>query len=83
MSAIMMRLSICELYAGIYEGAAKSITNSEPFRDTLLSALPQFHASVIVFSIKAEKYFNAICKMAILIVYLQNLNDGGDTADKP
>ena len=52
MSTIMMNVSMCEVYAGIYEAATNSMSNSmsnlEVFRDTLFSALPQFHACVIV-----------------------------------
>ena len=72
MTAMMMRVSMCEFYTGIYEGGT-SMSNSEVFRKTLVSALPEFHATVIVFSVKTREYFNAAYKI-ILIVYIQKNN---------
>ena len=68
MTTIMMKAKFCEFYSGIYEGVTES-----SLQDTLLSALPQFHASVIVFSIKTREYFHARCKLLILVLYLQIL----------
>ena len=65
MSTIMMKVSMCEIYAGIYEGV---LSNLGPFRDTLFSALPHFHACVIVFLIKIREYFHARCKRILLII---------------
>ena len=61
MTTIMMKAKFCEFYAGIYEGATES-----SLQDTLFSALPQFHASVIVFSVKTREYFHARCKLLIV-----------------
>ena len=65
---MMMKVSMCEFCAGIHEGATESMSNSEAFPGTLLSALPEFHASVIVSSIKTREYFHATCKMIVLII---------------
>lgn len=78
MSTIMMKVSMCEFYAGIYKGVTKSISNSEAFQSTLFSALPQFHASVIVFSIKTREYFHATCKSLYICIKTRS----GATADK-
>ena len=67
MTTIMMKVSMCEFYAGIYEGATHSISSSDGFHRALFSALPEFHASVIVFSIKTREYFQARCKLSILM----------------
>lgn len=67
MTTLIMKVSMCELYARIYEGATESISNSEAFRSTLFLALPEFHASVIVFSIKTREYFRATCQLIIPI----------------
>ena len=69
MTAMMMKVRMCEFYTGIYEGATKS----EALGGTLFSALSEFHACVIVLSIKTRGYFHAKCKIIILItISLQN-----------
>ena len=60
MTTIMMKVSMCE-------GDTNSISTSEAFQRMLFSALPEFHASVMVFSIKTREYFHARCELIILI----------------
>ena len=68
MTTIMMKVKLCEFYAGIYEGATESSNlQFKALQGTLFSALPQFHASVIVFSVKTREYFHARCKVLILV----------------
>ena len=64
MTMMMMKAKFCEFYADIYEGS-----QLKTLQDTLFSALPQFHASVIVSSIKTREYFHARCKLLILVLY--------------
>ena len=67
MATMIMKVGMCEFYARIYEGGTESIQNSEAFRRRLFSALPEFHASVIVFSVKTREYFHATCELIIAI----------------
>ena len=68
MTTIMMKVSMCELYAEVYEGDTNLISTSEAFQRMLFSALPEFHASVIVFVIKTREYFHSRCKLITPIV---------------
>ena len=60
MTTLMMKVSMCDFYAGIYEGALAAMSNSKALEDT---ALPEFNASVLVFSVKVREYFQARCKI--------------------
>ena len=61
-AALLENLSICEFYAGIYNGVllhSESTENTLLLKEKLESALPQLYAAVIVFSVKAITYFEA------------------------
>ena len=61
-AALLENLSICEFYAGIYNGVllhSESTENALLLKEKLESALPQLYAAVIVFSVKAKTYFEA------------------------
>ena len=75
-TTMMMKAKFCEFYAGIYEGVTES-----SLQDTLSSALPQFHASVIVFSIKTQEYFHARCIFTKIITYFGTPADWPPTRD--
>lgn len=58
-------MSICEFYAGIYAALpSRSIANNLQLQRTLVSALPELYAAVIVFSVKARTYFEAGGKLS-------------------
>ena len=61
-TALLDNLSMCEFYAGIYNGVllpSGSTENTSQLKEKLESALPQLYAAVIVFSVKAKTYFEA------------------------
>ena len=59
-AVLLEKMSICEFYAGIYVGVPlPSIVNSLQLQTMQDSALPEFYAAVIVFSVKARTYFEA------------------------
>lgn len=59
-AVILQKMSICELFTGIYvEVRLPSTTHSQHLQDVLDSTLPEFYGSVIVFAVKARAYFEA------------------------
>ena len=52
-SVLIEKVTICELYAGIYVG----VQGSTELQRMLSSTLPEFYATVIVFVVKARSYF--------------------------
>ena len=57
---LVEKMSICEVYAGIYdEVQLRSTVNTLQLRSMLDSALPNLYGAVIVFAIKARTYFEA------------------------
>ena len=61
-AALLENLSICEFYAGIYNGVllpSESTDNTLQFKEKLECALPELYAAVIVFSVKAKTFFEA------------------------
>ena len=54
-SVLIEKVTICELYAGIYVG----VQGSTELQRMLSSALPEFYAAVIVLVVKARTYFEA------------------------
>ena len=54
-AALLEKMYICEFYAGIYF----EVLLPPQLRGKLDSALPEFYAAVIVFSMKARAYFEA------------------------
>ena len=62
-ATLLEKMSICELYAGIYIGVvplpSQSTANSLQLQSKLDSALPELYAAVIVFTVKARAYFEA------------------------
>ena len=69
-TAILDNLTKCECYAKIYNGPSESIENTPELKKRLESALPELYASLIVFSVKAETYFEAKCTYPPLLNYL-------------
>ena len=70
-ATLLEKLSICEVYAGIYVGASLP----SQFTATLDSALPELYAAVIVFTVKARAYFEArgtYARLGIIIMLNQN-----------
>ena len=63
-TALLENLSMCEFYAGIYNGVllrSESTENTLQLKEKLESALPKLYAAVIVFSVKAKTYFEDKC----------------------
>ena len=63
-AVLLEKMSICEFYAEIYTGVllplpSTSTTNSLQMKSMLASALPEFYAAVIVFTVNARAYFEA------------------------
>jgi hypothetical protein len=61
METILTKMAACEFYAGLYAESLHVTLNSErttlAFEESLDSALPEFYAAVLVFSVKAKGYF--------------------------
>jgi len=61
METILTRMAACEFYASLYTESLHVTLNSErttlAFEANLDSALPEFYASILVFSVKAKGYF--------------------------
>lgn len=61
-AALLEKMSICEFYAGIYNGVSllpQSTANHLKLQSMLDTALPELYAAVVVFSVKARSYFEA------------------------
>ena len=60
-TALLDNLSMCEFYAGIYNGVLlpSESTDTLQLKEKLESALLELYAAVIVFSVKAKTYFEA------------------------
>ena len=68
-TALLKNLSICELYAGIYNGVllpSGSTDNTLQLKEKLEYALPELYAAVIVFSVKAKTYFEDKCSYLLV-----------------
>lgn len=52
---ITTKMAVCEFYASIY---AESVQNPK-IKSSIEIALPEFYASVLVFSMKAKEYFES------------------------
>jgi len=61
MDTITMKMANCEFYANLYAESLQSILGSDrtttALREGMGTALPEFYATVLVFSIKAKAYF--------------------------
>ena len=69
-TALLDNLSMCEFYAGIYNGVplpSESTENTSQLKERLESALPELYAAVIVFSVKAKTYFEDNCMYLLLL----------------
>ena len=63
-TALLNNLLMCESYAKIYNGVllpSESTENTLQLKEKLESALPELYAAVIVFSVKAQTYFEDKC----------------------
>lgn len=59
-AALLEKMSICQFYSGIYRGVSMpsgSTENNLQLQEMQDSALPELYAAVIVFSVKAQSYF--------------------------
>jgi len=58
METIIEKMAECEFYASIYaESLQVSLSTHQATLSSSDSALPEFYAAVVVFSIKAKAYF--------------------------
>jgi hypothetical protein len=61
LKTIVLSMANCEFYASIFSDALNRRAMSPKISNTweahLETALPEFYASIIVFSIKAKRYF--------------------------
>ena len=61
-ATLMEKMSICQFYSGIHNGVSlltSSTESSLQLQRMLDSSLPELYAAVIVFSVKAQTYFEA------------------------
>ena len=59
-AVLLEKMAISEFYAGIYVALpSRSTANNLQLQRTLISALPELYAAVIVFAVKARTYFEA------------------------
>ena len=74
-ASLLQKVSICEVYAGIYCGVALQSIEDEPHLQRILdSALPEVYAAVIVFAVKARDYFEGGSTYALSPGYNSMLN---------
>jgi hypothetical protein len=61
METIIVKMAECEFYASIYAESLQVTLSSHQttlsFEESSYSALPEFYAAVVVFSVKAKAYF--------------------------
>jgi hypothetical protein len=61
METIIVKMAECEFYASIYAESLQVTLSSHQttlsFKESSYSALPEFYAAVVVFSVKAKAYF--------------------------
>lgn len=55
---LLEKVTLCQVYAGMYSGALRSTANTQ-LQEMLDSALPELYAAIIVFATKARNYFEA------------------------
>ena len=61
MDTVVINMAESQFYASVYVGSLQmnfeSHGTTEAFRESMKSALPEFYAAVLVFSIRAKGYF--------------------------
>jgi len=67
MVTIMDKMAVSAFYAGIYTGVGL-VGDTSKLHKILNMALPELYAAIMVFVIKAQRYFDARCKMALYII---------------
>ncbi|KAF8542357.1 hypothetical protein BDD12DRAFT_802957 [Trichophaea hybrida] len=73
MDTITTKMADCEFYANLYAESLQVTLDSDrttvAFREGMGSALPEFYAAVLVFSIKAKAYFRPSGSGELLFLY--------------
>ena len=76
METIIVKMAECEFYASIYAESLQVTLSTHQttlsFKESSDSALPEFYAAVVVFSVKAKAYFasTAIGEICFLHRYI-------------
>jgi len=75
MATIMDKMAVSAFYAGIYTGVGlhTAMGDTGKLKEVLDMALPELYAAVIVFAVKARQYFDARCKLALLVITEQKM----------
>ena len=61
MTTVVGKMAICGFYVRIYADTLKaSLPANQDFHQFINQALPEFHASILVFLIKSRKHFDPL-----------------------
>ena len=79
LETIVTKMATCEFCAQLYADFTETTLNSsfttQHFQTTLDSALPEFYPAVLVFSVKARRYFDpSVSSMQSFAIWLADVS---------